>query len=51
MFNIHKAELNWGGRTLVIETGKMARQADGSVVVTYGDLWENMPFPSWFMRM
>ena len=37
MFNIHKAELNWGGRTLVIETGKMARQADGSVVVTYGD--------------
>src|SRR5690606_2116044 len=37
MFNIHKSELMWGGRKLVIETGKVARQADGAVMVTYGD--------------
>lgn len=37
MFNIHKTELMWGGRKLVIETGKVARQADGAVMVTYGD--------------
>jgi polyribonucleotide nucleotidyltransferase len=37
MFNIHREELNWAGRTLVIETGKIARQADGAVMVTYGD--------------
>ncbi|MFN4309747.1 MAG: polyribonucleotide nucleotidyltransferase [Ferrovibrio sp.] len=37
MFNIHKTELMWGGRKLVIETGKIARQADGAVMVTYGD--------------
>jgi len=37
MFNIHKTELMWGGRKLTIETGKIARQADGSVMVTYGE--------------
>ncbi|MDP3371812.1 MAG: polyribonucleotide nucleotidyltransferase [Candidatus Paracaedibacteraceae bacterium] len=37
MFNIHREELNWAGRTLVLETGKIARQADGAVMVTYGD--------------
>ena len=37
MFNIHKTELMWGGRKLTIETGKVARQADGAVMVTYGD--------------
>ena len=37
MFNIHKVELMWGGRPLVIETGKIARQADGAVLVTYGE--------------
>ena len=36
MFNIHNEEINWGGRTLRIETGKIARQADGAVIVTYG---------------
>ncbi len=36
MFNIQSEEINWGGRTLKIETGKIARQADGAVVVTYG---------------
>lgn len=37
MFEIRKKELEWGGRTLVLETGRMARQADGAVLVTYGD--------------
>src|ERR1700751_238703 len=37
MFNIHKEEIEWGGRKLVLETGKVARQADGSVVATYGE--------------
>jgi polyribonucleotide nucleotidyltransferase len=36
MFNIHREELDWGGRKLVLETGKIARQADGAVVATYG---------------
>src|SRR5579883_873055 len=36
MFNIHRVELDWGGRKLVLETGKIARQADGAVVATYG---------------
>ena len=36
MFNIHSEEISWGGRTLKIETGKIARQADGAVIVTYG---------------
>ena len=37
MFNIHRKELEWGGRTLVMETGRMARQADGAVLVTYDE--------------
>ncbi len=37
MFNVSRQELEWGGRTLVLETGKVARQADGAVMVTYGD--------------
>src|ERR671925_565902 len=37
MFNMHRAELEWGGRKLVLETGRIARQADGAVVATYGD--------------
>ncbi|MEP9350945.1 polyribonucleotide nucleotidyltransferase [Xanthobacter sp. KR7-225] len=37
MFDIHREELDWGGRTLILETGRMARQADGSVLATYGD--------------
>jgi polyribonucleotide nucleotidyltransferase len=37
MFDIHAKTLNWGGRTLKLETGKIARQADGAVVVTYGE--------------
>lgn len=37
MFNIHREEIDWGGRTLVIETGRLARQADGAVFVSYGE--------------
>jgi polyribonucleotide nucleotidyltransferase len=37
MFEIHVEELEWGGRTLRFETGRMARQADGSVLVSYGE--------------
>ncbi|KIL97541.1 Polyribonucleotide nucleotidyltransferase [Paramagnetospirillum magnetotacticum MS-1] len=37
MFNVHRKEITWGGRKLVLETGKIARQADGAVLVTYGE--------------
>src|SRR6188472_71141 len=37
MFDIHRVELDWGGRTLSLETGKVARQADGAVIATYGE--------------
>ena len=37
MFNIHQEKLEWGGRTLTLETGKIARQADGAVLATYGE--------------
>ena len=37
MFNIHRKEIMWGGRKLVLETGKIARQADGAVLATYGE--------------
>src|SRR4030088_3662970 len=37
MFQVFRKELNWGGRRLVLETGKIARQADGAVLATYGD--------------
>jgi polyribonucleotide nucleotidyltransferase len=37
MFDIHKKEIIWGGRPLTIETGHVARQADGAVMITYGE--------------
>ena len=37
MFKIFRKELMWGGRKLVLETGRIARQADGAVLATYGD--------------
>lgn len=37
MFNSHKVEIEWGGRPLILETGKIARQADGAVLATYGE--------------
>jgi polyribonucleotide nucleotidyltransferase len=36
-FNHHKVELNWGGQPLTLETGKIARQADGAVLATLGE--------------
>ena len=37
MFNIVREEMEWGGRKLTLETGKVARQADGAVIATYGE--------------
>src|ERR1700683_5614066 len=37
MFNYFRKELDWGGRKLVLETGKIARQADGAVLISYGE--------------
>ena len=37
MFNMIREEIEWGGRKLVLETGKIARQADGAVLATYGE--------------
>jgi polyribonucleotide nucleotidyltransferase len=34
---MHRVELDWGGRKLVLETGRIARQADGAVLATYGE--------------
>ena len=36
-FDHHKVEINWGGQPLTLETGKMARQADGAVFATLGE--------------
>ena len=36
MFQEYRKEIDWGGRPLVLESGKIARQADGAVVATYG---------------
>jgi polyribonucleotide nucleotidyltransferase len=37
MFEIHREELDWAGRKLVLETGKIARQADGAVLASWGE--------------
>jgi len=37
MFDIHRVQLDWGGRQLTLETGRLARQADGAVFASYGD--------------
>ncbi|MGE4250643.1 MAG: polyribonucleotide nucleotidyltransferase [Parvibaculaceae bacterium] len=37
MFNIDVEEIEWGGKKLRLETGRMARQADGAVVASYGE--------------
>ena len=36
MFEVFRKEVDWAGRKLVLETGKVARQADGAVMATYG---------------
>jgi len=37
MFDTQRVEIEWGGKPLVLETGKIARQADGAVLATYGE--------------
>jgi polyribonucleotide nucleotidyltransferase len=37
MFDIQTETIEWAGRTLTLETGRMARQADGAVLATYGE--------------
>ncbi|MFS0737449.1 polyribonucleotide nucleotidyltransferase [Sphingomonas sp. 1P06PA] len=37
MFDIKKQEIQWGGKTLTLETGRVARQADGAVIATLGE--------------
>src|SRR5215470_12057187 len=37
MFDMHRVELDWGGRKLTLESGRIARQADGAVLATYGE--------------
>ena len=37
MFDIKRKTLEWGGRKLTLETGRIARQADGAVLATYGE--------------
>jgi polyribonucleotide nucleotidyltransferase len=37
MFDIQRVEIDWAGRKLVLETGRLARQADGAVLATYGE--------------
>ena len=36
MFEVFRKEIDWAGRKLVLETGKIARQADGAVMASYG---------------
>ena len=37
MFKVIKRQVEWGGKTLTLETGKIARQADGAIIATYGE--------------
>ena len=37
MFDITREEIEWGGRTLTLETGRIARKADGAVLANYGE--------------
>jgi len=37
MFDVKKVEMEWGGQTLTLETGRIARQADGAVLATLGE--------------
>ena len=37
MFDTKTVSMEWGGKTLTLETGRIARQADGAVLATYGE--------------
>ena len=45
MFDTHTVEIEWAGRPLKLETGKIARQADGAVLATYGETVVLAPVP------
>ena len=37
MFEMHREQIEWFGRKLTLETGRVARQADGAVLASYGE--------------
>ncbi len=37
MFDVKTVSMEWGGKTLTLETGRIARQANGAVLATYGE--------------
>ena len=37
MFKNFKEEIDFGGKKIILETGKIARQADGAIIATYGE--------------
>ena len=37
MFKVFKEEIDFGGKKLILETGKIARQADGAIIATCGE--------------
>ena len=41
MFKIYKEEIDLGGKKLILETGKIARQADGAIIATCGERVES----------
>src|SRR6516162_9363715 len=48
MFDIKRKSIEWGGRKLTLETGRVARQADGAVLATYGDAKSAKPGQDFF---
>ena len=50
MFNIHSVEIDWGGRPLRLETGKIARQADGAVLAERELAFSLAEMAAWFTR-
>ena len=45
MFNVTKKSIQWGNETLTLESGKVARQADGTVIATYRPGGSLPPYP------
>ena len=39
MFKIYKEEIELDGKKIILETGRIARQADGAVIATCVDFW------------
>ena len=47
MFKIHKEELEVNGKKLTLETGKIARQADGAIIATFGEISQLFKLRVW----